>query len=530
MKIGIIVDDLQLARWQAGALATLPGHCEFVVYNCTNSRPSRRSLRHAGYYALNLLSLRTRMTAPVRLPGELRISTRTEFAADLDGAWQRLPKGVVEKIVTDRPAVLIKFGMGLLRVPSQSELPIPILSYHHGDPRVFRGRPAGFYELLTGSETIGQVVQLLSNRLDAGEIVAYGETKCHGHSYRRTMLEAYRGSPLLLKTAINNAATGKRVAIEPTGGVFRLPSNGLVLRFLARQLVSMARHWSCGAAIEKAWRVAEADAPAEDGPTPLSNLPERRTWRDIECPSQYRFLADPFYHPRGAGLLVEALNKSTNLGEILQLTAAGDKPIASEAGGHFSYPATVTTGGQHYLVPEVSEWSSAKIYRLSQSEIEELGELDLPGRPRLIDPTLFENDHGMFLFANDERDGPSVLRLWWSNSLFGSFAEHPSSPIRISPAGSRMGGSIHLKDNGVHFRFGQDLRRDYGDGLIIFRIDMLSPSEYRETEVGTVRLTELRGPHTLNFRDGRMLFDYYTNRFTPFAGIRRLRSRRAGSR
>ncbi len=90
--------------------------------------------------------------------------------------------------------------MGLLRVPSG--LACPILSYHHGDPREYRGRPAGFYELMNGKTAVGQVVQVLSETLDAGEVVAFAETKAHAHSWQRTMAEAYRASPLLLAAAV----------------------------------------------------------------------------------------------------------------------------------------------------------------------------------------------------------------------------------------------------------------------------------------------------------------------------------------
>jgi hypothetical protein len=525
MKIGLLVDDLQIAQWQAEALGRLPPECEFLVYNCINSRASHRSLKHALYYALNLASLRTRMTARVRLPEVLNVASKTDFAAEQEGAWQRLPQPLLRKIVADRPAILLKFGMGLLRVPAESELPVPILSYHHGDPRAFRGRPAGFHELLMGKETIGQVIQILSNTLDGGEIVAFAETAGLQHSYRRTMIEAYRTSPLLLKAAIGNAVSGQRIPIPATGKVYRLPSNALVLRFLVKQLRCLLRHWTYGAMFEKSWQVAEAPFCEEPGAAPLTRLPDQGTWRVARCPTRYRFLADPFYHPEGSGLLVEAFRNSSNAGEILHLSPAGATPMTNGTVGHYSYPATCSVGGQHYMMPEMSEWSAARLYRLWGSSLEDIGELDVPGRPRLIDPTLCEADSRFFLFANDDRDGSSVLRLWHSDSLFVTFAEHPASPIRISPAGARMAGSIHVTANGARFRFGQDLQRNYGDGIVIFRIDAISPTEYRETEVGAVRLTGLRGPHTLNFRDGDVVFDYYTERFSPLAGIRRLRSR-----
>ena len=525
MKIGLIVDNLQIARWQADALARLQEGCEFLVYNCTNSRASRRSLKHALYYALNLASLRTRTTASVPLPQTIKIAGNRDFEAEYDGAWQRLPQPLLDKIATEQPALLLKFGMGLLRVPPAGALPCPILSYHHGNPAGFRGRPAGFYELLQNENTIGQVVQILSNALDAGEIVAFAETKAHGHSYRRTMIESYRCSPLLLKAAVTNTLSGKRIPVETTGKAYRLPSNALVVRFLLKQLRSLLRHLIYGAMFEKSWEVAEAPVPADAGTAPFSPLPDRTMWRVARCPPEYRFLADPFYHPESPGLLVEALRKSTNSGEILHLSGTGETAITNGAGNHYSYPATCTVDGQHFMVPEMSEWSAARLYRLSRSRLEDMGELDVPGRPRLVDPTLFVSDARVFLFANDDRVGSSVLRLWHADSLFGPFAEHCSSPIRISPAGSRMAGAIHVAADGTPFRFGQDLRRDYGDGIVIFRIDTISPAEYRETEVGEVRLAECHGPHTLNFRDGDVVFDYYSNRFSPLAGIGRLRSR-----
>jgi hypothetical protein len=79
---------------------------------------------------------------------------------------------LLDVLRNDEVAAIIKFGMGLLRIPSSEQLSVPILSYHHGDPAEFRGRPAGFYEMLAGRSVMGQVVQRLSNDLDAGDIVA----------------------------------------------------------------------------------------------------------------------------------------------------------------------------------------------------------------------------------------------------------------------------------------------------------------------------------------------------------------------
>ncbi|MEP6868607.1 MAG: hypothetical protein ABJA20_08825, partial [Novosphingobium sp.] len=138
------------------------------------------------------------------------------------------------------------------------------------------------------------------------------------------------------------------------------------------------------------------------------------------------------------------------------------------------------------------------------------------------DPTFLRHDGRLWLFANDAREGSNVLRLWSADGLFGRFTQHPASPLRISPRGARMGGDI-LASGGKLLRIGQDFTRDYGDGLVVFAIDALDEQSYRESEVAAFRLNGRHGPHTFNLApDGqRVLFDWYTNAFTPLAGIRR---------
>lgn len=517
MRIGVIIDHGALRKWQADALLKLADDAQFLVYDCTNAPPAPRKLRHAPYYALNLLSLRSRQTARVRIPDRLTIIDRTRFECEIDGAWQKLPQVLLDRIEADRPDLLVKFGMGLLRVPPN--LRLPILSYHHGDPRAFRGRPAGFYELLTGRASVGQVVQILSDRLDAGEVVAFGETKAEAYSWRRTMVDAYCASPLLLPVAVRNVLAGNRIAMDRAGKNYRLPSALTVLRFVAGRAAAAVKRMAYGVCVEKVWEVAEAPMPG-DADLP-ADFPDQSQWQKVDRPRGYRFLADPFPHPDG-GLLVEGLRSSTGRGEILHIDSAGGRVLLNGK-VHYSYPASICIGGTRYLVPEVSEWSLPLLFRLSGDAAEPLGELKVAGRPRLIDPTLVERGGTIFLFANDASEGDGVLRLWIGDRVEGEFAEHPASPILISPAGARMGGAI-FERGGALFRTGQDFRRHYGDGLLLFQIEELSRNAYRERAVGELRFSDRRGPHTLNFAPGKVIFDFYRDRFSPTAGLRRLRS------
>lgn len=520
--VALIVDNLRLRQWQAEALLQLSDSADFVILNCTNTHFSRRPFRHAFYYLLNVLALKNRETRSVRLPPELNVVERLDFASEWEGAWQRLPRQVLDRLGNWRPDVALKFGMGLLKVPEQ--LDCRILSYHHGDPRRFRGRPGGFFELLGDVPTVGQIVQIISNRLDSGAVVAFGETRARPDSYRVTMNDAYRLSPLLLRTAVRNCLSGKVLAFESTGKNYRLPSNWMVARFAAKVTAAKARRLLYGAFFEKAWEVASAEISADSPRELLAQLEDRSRWRIVHRPARYRFLADPFPHPI-SGVLVEALRRADEQGEIIHI-ADERADVLCHGPGHFSYPATVRLGSEWFIVPEVSEWTSPRAYRLAGEQCELVGSLEIEGNPRLVDPTLHTEGDTIYLFANRAEDGSAVLRLWTAPALFARFTEHPDSPIRISPVGARMGGAI-LPIGGRLYRVGQDCSRGYGKGIVLFEIGALSPEEYREQSVGDFSFREVSGPHTFNLRDGIALFDFYRERFGALAGIRRFRARLA---
>jgi len=528
MKIGIITEGMKVAKWQADALETLPGDTEFVIYNCLNSAPGKRQLRHAAYYLLNLLTIKNPLTRSVPIPSTLKIVAKVHFEAAREGSWQSLPLPLLETIGRDQPVVIVKFGMGLLIVPPSERLPVPILSYHHGDPSRFRGRPAGFYELLAGERTVGQIIQLLSNRLDSGRIVAAAETRALAHSYKQTLIEAYRHSRLLLPTAVHNAIAKASWTPPHWGPAYRLPSSRQVLqlvRILVRNRLSRIVY---GLTREKRWNVATAPLaqPVTLGSL-CASLEQEARWTPAPMPPRCRFVADPFFHP-SQGLLVEAMMTDTKRGAIFHMHDRRFQRISGR-GGHFSYPSVIRSKGHDYVVPEVSDWSVALAFPLDEEGLGEPFKLRLPGMPRLVDPTPFIRKNQLYLFANRADEGPSVLRLWVASSIDADFTEHPSSPIRISPRGGRMGGTL-LEIPERLIRVGQDLRGDYGDGISFFEVTRLDSQNYAEVDAGGFRFEHWHGPHTINVAREELAFDYYLDRFSPLAGIRRILERRAAGR
>lgn len=526
LKVGVITDGTAVPRFTLEALDALSG-CESVtVFACTNTRVARKPFRHGAYYLLNLATLRNRWTRPIPLAaGTKRVDRLVEFESGYDGAWQSLPDNVIDEIRDGGFDVLLKFGMGLLRVPPAERLPVPILSYHHGDPDLYRGRPAGYWEMVHGHPIMGQIVQVLSNRLDAGRVVAFAETRVLPYSYRRTLIEAYRHSSLLIDSAVRNALSGTYLPKPCRGRNYRLPSNAGVAAFVLRMLWNGVKRAAYGATQEKKWKVSVAPCAPEALPAVAEggDFPAPGGWTTVPTGRRYAYYADPFFSAEPPGILVEALDRRTGIGELVLVEGERHRRI-SEGRNHYSYPSTLRVGERQLILPEIAQWSPTRLYELAGAGLSDVGPLRVAGDPRIADPTLIEHEGHFYLFGSPVAQGTNVLNLWTSPSLDGLFELHPQSPLRISPQGGRMAGAL-LRTGGRLIRFGQSFERFYGDGIVAFEIEAMTPQAYRERRIGAVRFRDRIGPHTLNARDGELVFDWYRHEYDPLVAVRRLLSR-----
>jgi hypothetical protein len=525
LKLAIIVDRGGLPRFALEAIDALADCDQVDIFSCTNTRSRKRPVQHGAYYLLNLFTVRNSWTK--ELPVERlarRIGRRVDFPSGYDGAWQVLPDAIIQAL--NGYDVILKIGMGLMRVPSEQDLDVPILSFHHGDPDKYRGRPAGFWEIWNREPVMGQILQAIGNRLDAGQVAAFAETKVFPWSYRATLKESYRHSPLIINEGIRNALARTYLAKPCQGRNYRLPSNIQVFRFVARMSLCFLQRLLYGALFEKRWKVSVTPL-SDDKVQPLlegSCVPPASHWRTLEASRPYSFYADPFYSRDPPGLLVEALRATTGRGEIVLLQGDRRRQISSST-RHLSYPATLDVDGRQLIVPEMAAWSSPRIFELGEDGMKEVASLKVEGNPRIIDPTFLLRDGRIFMFGSDRAIGSNVLCLWSAAGLDDRFTLHPRSPIRISPIGSRMAGGL-IETGGRLIRLGQDFRSGYGDGILAFEIEALSESDYRERPIGSLRFTDRRGPHTLNLGEGEIVFDWYVDRFSLLAGFRRIVGRR----
>ncbi len=519
----MICNGNSLKKWHLDALTQIEHDHEIVLMVAHGEiSPSRKAFKHAAYYALNIVSMRSEETKTRSFPNDtIKANARIDFTVSYDGNWAVLPPEAMDFAISQNLDCIIKFSLGLLRIPPANKMPVPILSFHHGDPRSFRGRPAGFYEISSGTAHMGQIVQILSNKLDAGEILATAQSPVYFYSYKKTLKEAYQLSPYLLPKAIEAFQGGHRIDWSPVGKNYRLPGNWQVAKTILKLEMEKLKRLIYGAFYEKKWHVSTAHRTF-DHSNITCQIGTKGSWQDLPIPAGYTFIADPFFY-YDRSIIVEALNRVSGQGELVIIGDSETTTLTHESGGHLSYPSIVEQAGERLLLPETAQWCSPHLFAIDGDRLVKRLEIDINAE-RLLDPTFFEHREHMYIFGNEAAEGPKILRLWVAKEIGQRFKEHPSSPIRISIRGSRMGGQV-LRQGDEIIRIGQDQTRSYGDGVILYRIDELSPQNYVESEIQAFSFEDVEGPHTLNFSATQIVFDWYVDRFDWLAGVRRISAR-----
>ncbi len=517
IPVAIILDEMTIQPWQQCSLDIASDLIDIkLILNCQNTKNKKNYLNNFFYYVLNIFSMKFDMNRRISFPNN-NISVY-DFKSEYAGVWQTVPNDVVTRLKKDKIKLVIKFGMNLLRISEELE-EFDIMSFHHGDPKEFRGRPAGFYEIHLGSKKIGAIVQLLSNNLDGGKIAAKGFSSIYLYSYKKTLINLYKNSSYLLKAAITNYKNDNIYAQSSTGKNYRLPNNLVVLDFLLKIFFRKLERIFKAAFFEKKWNIALYDSKINF--LNKSNLSLKDSLIP-QIPKKYDFYADPFFSPDKSSIRVEALNKLTRKGEIIELDIEHlnfKKEILS--GHHFSYPFSICYKNDEYLFPEVAENQSASYYHLNS--FNELKPIQIKGMEEIhiTDPTLCKVEGYYYIFCN-HLDAPNErLHLYLSDNFFGPYTEHPLSPITLDPESARMAGCIIQHESNL-YRFGQNNCFEYGKEITVHKIAALSPNEYEEEKMNTLRYIDSFGPHTINFQGNKTVTDFYSESFSLIAGFKRV--------
>ncbi len=259
-----------------------------------------------------------------------------------------------------------------------------------------------------------------------------------------------------------------------------LPTNAMMARLMWRVASGVLRRRVSGWLGEKQWFIAYGRGAAP--PTPI-------------MPPPGRFYADPFLFQREGRRYVffEDYDASSGRAEIryLEIDEHGrhrSPRLALRQDCHLSYPFVFAEGDDVYMLPETAGHRTVELYRAARFPDEWTLERVLLSDVTATDATLLRHEGRWWLFVALATDGGrpvDELCLFSSDSLEGEWEPHPLNPVVSDVRSARPAGRIFSRE-GQLIRPAQDCSEAYGGRLVFNRIDVLSPTEYRESPIGAI--------------------------------------------
>lgn len=432
--------------------------------------------------------------------------------------------------------IAIRLGFRILR---GAVLDLPrygVWSYHHGDKETNRGGPPAFWEVIEAQPTTGAILQVLSEKLDDGRVLAQGWVRTDRFSTGRNAAQLYWMAEPFLARAVAAleaeraapGAPGAPDAAEPPASrapqppssysrrLYRPPSNGELyapLAGLARRYV--ARHAQYARAEEQWYLAYDADRTIADS-SGVHLAPYR--FRTFEPPAGSSW-ADPF--PVAVNgqrvLFFEEYRHSDLRGRILVSELADDgtpgPPVpALDLAYHLAYPFPFAHEGEQFLMPECGTRNAIEVWRARRFPGDwTLEHSMLEGAP-WVDATLHRLDGRWVLFAGldtSARGDWDELHIFFGDSPFGPWRPHRRNPVVVDVRSARPAGRL-IASAGRLYRPAQDGYRSYGSALRIQEITRLTEHDYEERTVTQLHpewLPRLVGTHTYNRIPGFAIID-----------------------
>ncbi len=173
------------------------------------------------------------------------------------------------------------------------------------------------------------------------------------------------------------------------------------------------------------------------------------------------------------------------------------KPVSVlEQNHHLSYPFVFEWDGEVFMIPETCGNRTVEAYRAVQFPHQWEKHKVLLSNVAAVDPTLLQHAGKFWLFVNmAATPGAPIndeLFAFYSDSPFGPWQPHRQNPIVSDVCRARPAGRIFEQD-GQLIRPSQDCSLRYGHKIKLNRIDVLTETQYKESEIGEIDPTWIHG-------------------------------------
>lgn len=401
----------------------------------------------------------------------------------------------INKIKSNNIDIIVRCGLGILKGEILSSSKFGVISFHHGDNRINRGGPSGFWEVLNNEPSSGFIIQRLTEELDGGPVLFRGNIMTSNtwlsNNDKLLSKSYFFMKRLLLEVALNDCLPNLEAPTLHDRPLYKINSNLILLKYICKVLIPiLGRRISSllrGSYIGR-WSIAYAKH---------DNF-NKSLWRykEIENP-RGRFLADPFVFKKNGRTVIFAedyfFNDSKGRISAIEIKQSNEEflGVVLEEDFHLSFPYIFESEGIVFMIPESSNNKDIRLYEC----------IDFPTQWKLkailmkgisaADTMVFKKFDKWFMLTNicsaGVNDHQSELHIFWSSSLESSewVSIKCGNPVIFHSESARNGGFfIHdgslYRINQIHGKY------HYGKGFGINIINVLDEFDYKETRLKNV--------------------------------------------
>ncbi len=543
IRIGLLIDDFVVPHWAHEMVKTIHGSgyadVVLVVKKKTPSAPKKSFFsRLKNSLGILLYVIYRRMENAlfkqkhdVFAPKDMRDFLNTADVLEVECEEKKFSDFVseedVEKIRNYQVDVMVRLGFRILRGSILKSAKLGIWSYHHGDNFLFRGGPAGFWEVIRKERELGSVLQILTEDLDGGEVLYRSWSTVHT-SLNETLNSFYWKTATFIPRKLKELHEKGETAF-----LQKVKEENSQLHFYSKELYTIPGNWRfaglflsyffrwIGRSIWKMfhmeqWILLYSFDKSKSFSTSIFRYkritpPRDRYWADpcvvYEDGKHYVFLEEVEYKKRGEkGHISVAVLGSKGFESAPRIIL--DKPY------HLSYPFVFKYENEYYLIPESEQNATIELYKAVKFPYEWEFKMNLMENVKAVDTTVFQKDGKVWLLTNirEMEGGPysEELFVFSANSLLtNQWEPHPANPVVSDVKSARPAGRI-FSHHGKLYRPSQDCSYRYGYATVLNEIVELNENEYKERKVSVINpnwAKDVVGTHTLSFDNGLSVID-----------------------
>ena len=528
IKVGLLLDDLTVPFWVNSLINALRKDSRFVIHCVVLNVGTKPKSRSSFVYRL----LRKADERLMALPGNpfkrVVLDVKTKNIIEVEPIRKKFsdyfPDEVIQKIEQDRPDIFLRFGFRILRGKILAAARYGIFSLHHGDTATFRGGPPAFWEVVKKAPVTAVTLQVLTEALDAGVILAKVFLRTDNTSFYRNQQKIYwAGYQLFLdqlgklpQYGIENYINSQKpiFANEPKGKLYRNPQNFSSAFILVQYLLRGLSRFCSNKLFNNQWQILigqKTNLSLQEKPNKFFSL----------TPPKDRIWADPFiakHNDKYYLLFEEKLNQSKHAHiSCLELNEKGEPlsknpVVVVKENYHLSYPFVFSHNNQFYMIPESAEDKSVVMYRSVNFPYQWEKERILLDDKLIYDTTLHHHSDGRwYLFCTEKEDSrfssDAYFHIYYADSPEGPFLPHPKNPVYSDVRKSRPAGALFYQNENL-IRPAQISAPHYGFGIAYFNVLTLSPDDYKEELIFEEFPQDgYQSTHTINQLDSLVVYD-----------------------